>query len=75
MKFDHSVDATGLLCPLPLLKSKRQLNQMDSGQVLQVIATDSNAEQDLRKFCEQSGDTFLAAEPQDDCQLLYLQKK
>lgn len=75
MKFDQSVDATGLLCPLPLLKSKRQLNQMDSGQVLQVIATDSNAEQDLRKFCDQSGDTFLAAELQDDCQLLYLQKK
>ena len=75
MNFDQQVDASGLLCPLPLLKSKRQLNQMESGQVLRLIATDPNAESDLRKFCDQSGHLLLLVELVDQQQVIYLQKK
>ena len=75
MNFDQQVDSSGLLCPLPLLKSKRQLNQMDSGQVLKLIATDRNAEADLRKFCDQSGHQLLLTEQLDEQLIIYLQKK
>ena len=75
MNFDQQVDASGLLCPLPLLKSKRQLNQMQSGQVLRLIATDHNAESDLRKFCDQSGHHLLLTEQFEEQQIIYLQKK
>ncbi|MBV1960429.1 MAG: sulfurtransferase TusA family protein [Immundisolibacteraceae bacterium] len=75
MNFDQQVDASGLLCPLPLLKSKRQLNRMESGQVLKLIATDDNAESDLRKFCDQSGHLLIKTEQLDEQQIIYLQKK
>ena len=75
MNFDHQVDASGMLCPLPLLKSKRQLNKMQSGQVLKVVASDPNAESDLRKFCDQSGHLLLQSERVEEQQIIYLQKK
>ncbi|MBL4620852.1 MAG: sulfurtransferase TusA family protein [Immundisolibacteraceae bacterium] len=75
MNFDQQVDASGLLCPLPLLKSKRRLNQMESGQVLKLIATDSNAESDLRKFCDQSGHLLIQVDQLGEQQIIYLQKK
>ncbi|RLA12234.1 MAG: hypothetical protein DRQ60_03045 [Gammaproteobacteria bacterium] len=75
MKFDHQVNACGLLCPLPLLKSKRQLNRMEVGEVLMLIATDPNAEDDLKKFCGQSRHEFLHAETVDDELHIFLQKK
>ncbi|MBV1889405.1 MAG: sulfurtransferase TusA family protein [Gammaproteobacteria bacterium] len=75
MNFDQQVDASGLLCPLPLLKSKRQLNRMESGQILKLIATDDNAENDLRKFCDQSGHLLIQTEQLGDQQIIYLQKK
>jgi tRNA 2-thiouridine synthesizing protein A len=74
ISFDHQVDASGLLCPLPLLKSKRQLNRMQPGEVLLLIATDPNAEDDLRKFCDQSSHQLLRVDQVDDRQRIYLQK-
>lgn len=74
MKFDYQVDATGLLCPLPLLKSKRQLNRMQVGEVLLLIATDANAEEDLRKFCSQSQHEFIRAETADQTLRIFLRK-
>lgn len=74
LKFDARVDASGLLCPLPLLKSKRQLNRMQNGEILLLVATDSNAEEDMRKFCDQSSNELLQVERLDDAQHLYLRK-
>jgi len=74
MKFDHQVDASGLLCPLPLLKSKRQLNRMQVGEVLKLVATDPNAEDDLRKFCGQSQHVFLHAETASNELHIFLRK-
>jgi tRNA 2-thiouridine synthesizing protein A len=74
MKFDQQVDASGLLCPLPLLKSKRQLNRMQAGEVLMLIATDLEAENDLKKFCSQSSHEFLLAEYRGKALHIFLQK-
>lgn len=53
------LDATGLACPMPLLKTKRALNAMQSGQQLRVLATDQGTVRDFRVFAEQSGHLLL----------------
>lgn len=53
------VDATGLACPMPLLKAKRALNTMQAGQRLRVLATDQGSVRDFQVFAEQSGHRLL----------------
>lgn len=55
----EEVDARGLDCPMPLLKAKRALNGMRSGQLLRVLATDSGSQRDFCVFAEQSGHQLL----------------
>ena len=53
------VDAQGLACPLPILKAKKALSQLSSGEVLSVVTTDRNAVKDFQAFCRQSGNPLL----------------
>jgi len=57
---DHTVDASGLACPLPILRAKKALAQMESGQVLAVITTDRHAVRDFQAFASQTGNTLVA---------------
>lgn len=56
------VDASGLTCPLPLLKAKQALNKMAVGQQLRVIATDQGSVRDFQVFAEQSGHILLQSQ-------------
>lgn len=58
--FDLEIDASGLKCPLPILRAKKALAQLQSGQVLKVITTDPNAVRDFQAFCKQTGNGLLA---------------
>jgi len=58
---DRHLDATGLVCPLPVLRTRRALKDMAAGQVLAVDATDDAALRDMPAFCEQSGHRLLSA--------------
>lgn len=58
--WQHEVDATGLNCPLPILRAKKTLAQMASGEVLRVITTDPGAVRDFQAFCRQTGNELLA---------------
>lgn len=58
--FDLEVDASGLKCPLPILRAKKALSQLQSGQVLKVITTDPNAVRDFQAFSKQTGNGLLA---------------
>jgi len=58
--FDLEVDASGLACPLPILRAKKALAQLQSGQVLKVVTTDRNAVRDFQAFCKQTGNALLA---------------
>jgi len=69
-----TVDATGLNCPLPLLKAKQGLKQIASGETLRVIATDPGSVRDFQSFCELSGNTLLASS-EIDGKYTYLLKK
>ena len=57
--FDQELDATGLNCPLPILRAKKVLNGMGSGQVLHVIATDPGSVKDFEAFAKQTGNSLL----------------
>ncbi|MGP9790449.1 sulfurtransferase TusA family protein [Roseinatronobacter sp. NSM] len=59
---DHEVDAIGLLCPLPVLKARKCLQDMAPGQVLRVLASDPAAVVDIPHFCQQSGHKLLHSE-------------
>ena len=56
---DERLDASGLTCPLPLLKAKQALNSMTSGLVLEVICTDPSSVRDFEVFSNQSGNELL----------------
>ena len=60
MNVDKEVDARGLNCPLPILRAKKALAQMQSGQVLKVLATDPGALMDFQAFSKQTGNELLA---------------
>ncbi|MFN2329871.1 MAG: sulfurtransferase TusA family protein [Chromatocurvus sp.] len=62
---DTEVDATGLRCPMPLLKAKRALNSMQSGEVLRVLSTDAGSVRDFAVFSEQSGHPLLSSDQAD----------
>ncbi|MBO9552277.1 sulfurtransferase TusA family protein [Pseudomonas sp.] len=56
---DAELDASGLNCPLPLLKAKMELNRLASGAILKVIATDAGSQRDFRTFAQLAGHTLL----------------
>ncbi len=62
MTYDETIDAIGLLCPLPVLKARKRLKAMRSGQVLRLEATDPAAVIDVPHFCAEQGHVFLGTE-------------
>lgn len=70
----RELDTSGLLCPLPVLKARRALNTMQSGQCLRVIATDSKAPGDFAAYCEQSGDILREVTQDGERHLILVQK-
>ena len=56
---DQELDARGLNCPLPILRTKKAIKELDSGQVLKIVATDPGAVKDFEAYCSQSGDELL----------------
>ena len=59
MDFQKELDARGLNCPLPILKTKKALADMISGQVLRVMATDPGSVRDFQAFAKQTGNELL----------------
>lgn len=62
---DREVDARGLNCPLPILRTKKALNDMKSGQVLRILATDPASLRDSQAFSKQTGHELLQHAEQD----------
>tara|TARA_A100001011_G_scaffold327778_1_gene352088 strand:- start:274 stop:507 length:234 start_codon:yes stop_codon:yes gene_type:complete len=72
---DKVLDVKGLSCPMPLLKAKKTLNDMEAGAVLRVLATDPGSERDFEVFALQSGNTLLDSTNSDGVYCYYLRKK
>ncbi|MBL8327415.1 MAG: sulfurtransferase TusA family protein [Rubrivivax sp.] len=61
MQFDKELDASGLACPLPIVKTKKAIAALASGQVLKVTSTDSGSVADMPVFAEQGGHALLSS--------------
>lgn len=72
---DETLDASGLACPLPLLKAKQALNRLQPGQLLRVIATDAGSVRDFKAFTDQSGDALLESREEAGRYLYTIRKK
>ena len=60
MEFQKDVDARGMKCPLPILKAKKALNDMQTGEILRVMATDPGSVRDFSAFSRQTGNELLS---------------
>lgn len=75
MDIDKELDARGLNCPLPILKTKKSLADMASGQVLKVISTDSGSIKDMQAFATQTGNELLSSTVENGEYVFYMKKK
>lgn len=60
MEFDKELDARGLNCPLPILRAKKALTDMQTGQVLKIVATDPGSVKDFQAFSKQTGNELVS---------------
>lgn len=74
MHFDQELDARGLNCPLPIVKTKKALAGMSAGQVLKVIATDPGSVKDMEAFAKQTGNQLLQSGQEGNAYVFYLKK-
>ena len=70
----ETLDATGLLCPLPVLKARKRLKALPAGAVLRVLADDPAAVIDVPHFCAESGHTLLDQSEADGAQIYLIRK-
>ncbi len=76
MEFDKEVDARGLNCPLPILRAKKGLAEMQAGEVLRVLATDPGSVKDFAAFAKQTGNELLGqGELPDKAYEFFLRRK
>ena len=75
MHADAELDAQGLHCPLPILKAKKALAALQSGQVLRVITTNPGAPSDFDVFARQTGHVLLQQQPQGEATVHWLRKR
>lgn len=74
MNFTLEIDASGLNCPMPLLKLKKALNQLNSTDIIKIIVTDSAAHLDFGVFCQQVGHEILTIHKSENSQTFFIKK-
>lgn len=73
-EFDQELDASGLNCPLPILRAKKAISGMASGQVLRIVATDPGSVKDFEAFAKQTGNELLESTEEDSKFIFHMQK-
>lgn len=72
---DKELDARGMNCPLPILRARKALNEMASGQVLRIVATDPGSVKDFESFSKQTGNVMLSQSADEKEFVFYMRKK
>lgn len=75
MEFDKEVDAKNLNCPLPILRCKKGLNELQANQVLKITATDPGSVKDIEAFCKQTGHKLLQTDQEENVLTFYIKKR
>jgi len=73
--FDRELDTQGLNCPLPILRAKKALAELASGQVLKIVCTDPGSIRDFKAFAKQTGNELLAQEAVDELFVHFLKRR
>jgi len=74
IKEDQVLDASGLLCPMPIVKTTKAIKELQSGQILKVIATDAGYPPDIAAWSRQTGNPVLSSTTEDEKFIVFLQK-
>ena len=74
VKEDQVLDCSGLLCPMPIVKTSKAIKEMQSGQILKVIATDAGYPPDVEAWSRQTGNPVLDSMAEDGRFIVFLQK-
>ena len=75
MNYDKELDARGLNCPLPILRTKKALAEIGAGQILKITATDAGAVKDMQAFAKQTGNELMATSETGGAFEFYLRKR
>ncbi|GBE12660.1 sulfurtransferase TusA [bacterium BMS3Bbin14] len=74
LKIAAVLDAKGLSCPMPLLRTKKEMSKLKSGEILQVMGTDPGSRNDIPGWCERSGHEFLGLKDEEGFTNYYIKK-
>ncbi|EGA88863.1 hypothetical protein GPDM_13456 [Planococcus donghaensis MPA1U2] len=74
VQIDFTLDAKGLACPMPIVKTKKTMKSMDSGKVLEILATDKGSTADLQAWAKSSGHQYIGTETEGDVLRHFLRK-
>ncbi len=74
LKVAAVLDAKGLSCPMPLLRTKKEMSKLKSGEILQVMGTDPGSRNDIPGWCERSGHEFLGLKDEEGFTNYYIKK-
>ena len=75
MSFDKELDTRGMNCPLPILKTKKALADMTTGQILKVVSTDAGSVKDMQAFANQTGNVLVSQSEVNGEYVFFMQKK
>ena len=75
MEADKVLDCKGLNCPMPIVKTKKAIEGLESGQILKVEATDKGSKSDIAAFAERTGNELLESTEENGVFIFYLKKK
>jgi tRNA 2-thiouridine synthesizing protein A len=75
MEFDKEIDASNLNCPLPILRCKKGLSEIDPGQTLKIVATDPGSVNDFKAFCKQTGHELLDTDEDQSVFTFFIKKR
>lgn len=74
VKADQTLDCKGLSCPMPILKLAKEIKNMESGKVLELLGTDPGSKSDVPKWCDKTGNEFLGQEEDGGVYKFYIRK-
>ena len=75
MQKDHTFDARGMLCPIPVLKTAQKIKEVDMGEVLEGLSDDEGAREDFPAWCDQTGNELLGIKEEGDTLKFYIRRK
>ena len=70
----EKLDTRGMNCPLPILKTRKALNRINAGEILEVTATDPGSVKDMASFCDQTGNRLVASNESDNSFVFLIEK-